>query len=190
MMNQKRVLLIGKRQNVLTKLATALTKEGFAVQWTSDIERADKVFGARNFDMIAFGRGVTPDQKAHFRAFFSGQNPAIRFVDGLAPIIPLLVDQIKQAFVELPPDEQRLTGFTYETTGGLKLHFALKEICEVNIKLYYLDFFFRTHPYKLVSAKLPPGSHTIATGKKPGRFGRNFLVVQANQDVLSIHSLN
>lgn len=92
-----RVLLIGRRLSVLEPLAAALSREGIEADFTQDAAGASLRFSANYYDLIAFGRGIDPKERARLRMEFSWQNPEVRYAVGIAPVVPLLVGQIKNA---------------------------------------------------------------------------------------------
>jgi hypothetical protein len=91
-----RVLLVGKRAAVLTKLQAALREVGIEDDLTQDVANADR-HQLREYTAIAFGRAVREDARARMKAAFQAGNPSVVFVDGLAPITPLLVAQFEDA---------------------------------------------------------------------------------------------
>jgi hypothetical protein len=50
----------------------------------------------REYGAVAFGRAVGEEDRARMRDAFRAANPAVAFVDGLAPITPLLVAQLSR----------------------------------------------------------------------------------------------
>src|SRR6266536_2438644 len=84
----KRVLAVGKSRRVLSKLASALTQAGFDARWTNDPATASQRFHPGAVDLVAFGRGVSSEDRRRLQADFSNGNPAMLFVDGLAPRSP------------------------------------------------------------------------------------------------------
>ena len=91
-----RVLLIGKRAVVLTRLQAALRESGIEADLTQDTAGAGRR-QLREYDAVAFGRAVGEHDRARMRDAFRAANHAVAFVDGLAPITPLLVAQFEQA---------------------------------------------------------------------------------------------
>jgi hypothetical protein len=91
-----RVLLVGKRASVLTSLQSALRKVGIEADLTQDVTAA-RPDGLRRYDAVAFGRAVKENDRARMKAVFRAANPSVIFIDGLAPITPLLVAQFEEA---------------------------------------------------------------------------------------------
>jgi hypothetical protein len=67
------------------------------------------------------------------RAAFRTVNPEVRFVDGLAPITPLLVAQFEQALDRRPEQDRRLRRVT-ASDGRIELE--LRAVANVRMLLY------------------------------------------------------
>ena len=106
---RRRVLLIGARAAVLAKLAAALRIIGIGADITRDAAGVPpdelRVYGA-----VAFGRAVTDEERAAVRRSFDAAGADVAYVEGLAPIVPLLVAQIEHALDRSPREQRRLTG--------------------------------------------------------------------------------
>jgi hypothetical protein len=183
----KTVLLIGRNPTVLTNLASALTEEGFSVKTTNRVEPASEDFNAAEFDLIAFGRGVDETTNTFLKANFTAQNPKIIFVDGLAPVIPLLVRQIKLALSGSLLQERILARFSCQQTDPLLLQVTTASACRLIIDLYQLDAVHNTQQKTLVSAFVSAGNHTFSIGLEPEHDSTiNFLVAEANNSDLRV----
>lgn len=186
----KRILLIGRNPAILTNLASALAEEGLVVKTTNRVEQASQDFNAADFAVIAFGRGVDAATNAALRASFSDQNPAIRFVDGLAPVIPLLVKQIKLALSDRQVTEQILTDFSYEDTNPPRIHITATAPCQVSIDLYQLDTVHHTQQKTFVSEFVTAGNHTFPMENWPDiKSTLSFLVAETDNSDLQVLSL-
>ncbi|MVM40455.1 hypothetical protein GO730_26970 [Spirosoma sp. HMF3257] len=176
----KKVLLVGRNPNVLTSLASVLTEEGFAVKTTSLVEQASRDFKATDFDVIAFGRGVDAQTNAMLRAEFAGHNSAILFVDGLAPVIPLLVKQIKLELSDKAVNRHVVTGFSCERTDDtLRINVFTAIDCQLMVDLYQLDTIHTTQRKTLVSEYIEAGKHTFSIESLPDLTSTiNFLVAE------------
>jgi hypothetical protein len=78
---------------------------------------------------------------------FGAANDAIAFVDGLAPITPLLVAQFEQALDRRPEQERRFGDVTV-SEGRIKLE--LREQARVRVTVYRLTRLYRTHTEQLL----------------------------------------
>lgn len=176
-MNQKRVLLIGARAGVLKSLTERLQTEGYHVQWTKKYKKVIDDFWKSEFDLVAFGRGVSEVEKDKIKGVFSTKNSKTIFIEGLAPIIPLLAYQIKS---ELNKDNEKkvMSGFSLEEDGNnFKIALELSEKAHVKIVQYRQDFFYRTHAYHFLDTELNKGPYAITVERKKSK---SFLVVDVN----------
>ena len=104
---QQSVLLIGKSQLVLDDAVAGLRALGHKADATNDFTDVTGRFDARTIDLIVFGGQVPPDRKAELKDELAAINPQIIFVQGLAGIPGLIVNQVQGAFT---PHEQDPTG--------------------------------------------------------------------------------
>ncbi|MDR3081877.1 MAG: oxidoreductase, partial [Streptomyces sp.] len=105
---RRRVLLIGSRVAVLARLAAALRTIGIGAEIAHDATDVPaeelSTYGA-----VAFGRAVGERERAFVRESFEHAGVEVAYVDGLAPIIPLLGAQIEHAHDRSPAGSRRLT---------------------------------------------------------------------------------
>ncbi|MDI3385414.1 oxidoreductase [Streptomyces sp. B-S-A8] len=178
---RRRVLLVGARAAVLAKLAAALRIIGIGAETlpadgTLDIPPEE----LRTYGAVAFGRGVTDGQRAAIRGEFERAGIAVEYVDGLAPIVPLLVAQIEQALGEGQLARHRLAGL--DVVDG-EADVQVASTCRVRLTAYRLDRLHRGRAHAVYEGILEPGSHRIALDPRAVR-GRAFLVARAPGAVL------
>ncbi|MCX4585291.1 oxidoreductase [Streptomyces sp. NBC_01481] len=168
---RRRVLLIGARVDVLAKLAAALRTIGIGADITQDATgiHADELLG---YGAVAFGRAVGEPERAAVRAAFEAAGADMAYVDGLAPIIPLLVAQIEHALDRSPPERRRLISLT--ASAGVA-QVEVTSTCRVQLVAYRLDRLYRTHTREVFDGVLDPGEHRIPVDGRAVR-GRSFLV--------------
>ncbi|MGW2559266.1 oxidoreductase [Streptomyces sp. NPDC001514] len=176
---RRRVLLIGARVAVLAKLAAALRTIGIGAEITDDATRipAEEL---RTYGAVAFGRAVGEAERAAVRAAFEGAGVDAACVDGLAPVIPLLVAQIEHALDRGPVERRRLTGLTAKA-GAVEV--TVTSACRVRLVAYRLDRLHRTHTHDVFDGMLEPGSHTIPLDARAVK-GQSFVVARAMGGVL------
>lgn len=176
---RRRVLLIGARVDVLAKLAAALRTIGIGADITQDATEihADELLG---YGAVAFGRAVGEPERAAVRAAFEAADADVAYVDGLAPIIPLLVAQIEHALDRSPPERRRLISLT--ASAGVA-HVEVTSTCRVQLVAYRLDRLYRTHTREVFDGMLEPGEHRIPLEGRAVR-GRSFLVGRTMGGVL------
>lgn len=175
----KNILLIGRNPMVLVNLASALTEDEFGVQTTHDVEQAGQQFNGADFDLVAFGRGVDEATNAKLRVEFTAQHPGIQFVDGLAPVTPLLVKQIKQALINKLTTEKAITAFTYQLAQNLQINVTTVIDGQLTVDLYQLDAVHHTEQKTLISQSVKAGNHTFLIRDLPDiKSTINFLVAE------------
>ncbi|WP_210575356.1 oxidoreductase [Streptomyces sp. GESEQ-4] len=176
---RRRVLLIGARVALLAKLAAALRAIGIGADITRDATDApaDEL---RGYGAVAFGRAVTQEERAAVRAAFDRAGVDVAYVDGLAPIVPLLVAQIEHALDRSPPDRRRLTRLVAaDGEAGIEV----TSPCRVQLTAYRLDRLYRTHAHEVFDGILEPGRHRIALDAKAVK-GESFVVARTSGSVL------
>lgn len=176
----RRVLLIGKRAAVLNKLAAALRQTGIGAEIAHEVAdtTAEEL---RTYGAVAFGRAVGDEERAAVRAAFDAAGVEVAYVDGLAPLIPVLVAQIEQA-LDRGPAERRLTGLRAEG-GAVSLELAAAST--VRLTVHRLDRLYRAHTHELLDAPLEPGVHRFELGRRMAR-GGSFVVARTTGSVLVV----
>ncbi|MET7619320.1 oxidoreductase [Streptomyces sp. NPDC005408] len=176
---RRRVLLIGARVAVLARLAAALRSIGIGADITQDASGVpvEELLG---YGAVAFGRAVGEPERAAIRAAFEAAGAEAAYVDGLAPIVPLLVAQIEHALDRGPLELRRLTRLT--ASGGMAC-VEVTSACRVQLVAYRLDRLYRTHTREVFDGLLEPGEHRIAVDGRAVK-GRSFLVARTMGGVL------
>ncbi|MES5818076.1 oxidoreductase [Streptomyces sp. RG80] len=176
---RRRVLLIGARVALLAKLAAALRTIGIGADITHDADGvpADEL---RAYGAVAFGRAVGQQERAAVRRSFEQAGVEVTYVDGLAPIVPLLVAQIEHALDRSPQDQRRLTRLVAaDGEAGVEV----TSPCRVRLTAYRLDRLFRTHAAEVFDGVLEAGRHRIALDAKAVK-GESFVVARTSGSVL------
>ena len=94
-----RTLVIGRSPEVNRSVVEPLLHAGIDAQGSTQPEEASRRFDARQFDLIAFGRGVHSSLSDRLKREFKAQNPGIRFADVFAPVA------VKQILAALAHDQ-------------------------------------------------------------------------------------
>jgi len=176
---RRRVLLIGARVAVLAKLAAALRTIGIGADITREVGdvHADEL---RGYGAVAFGRAVTEEERAAVRRSFERAGVDVAYVDGLAPIIPLLVAQIEHALDRSPVEQRRLTRLVAaDGEAGVEV----TSPCRVRLTAYRLDRLYRTHAQEVFDGVLEAGRHRIALDARAVK-GESFVVARTSGSVL------
>ncbi|KUN03257.1 oxidoreductase [Streptomyces yokosukanensis] len=190
---RRRVLLIGARVAVLAKLAAALRTIGIGADITQDA-RAVPAEELRGYGAVAFGRAVTETERAVVLDTFEHAGVEVARVDGLAPIVPLLVAQIEHALDRSPLPQRRLTGLA-AASGASRGAFRAKSgegaadvevtsACRVRITAYRLDRLYRTHTREVYDGVLEPGRHRVPLDPRAVR-GQAYVVARTTAEVLA-----
>jgi hypothetical protein len=176
---RRRVLLIGARVALLAKLAAALRIIGIGADIAHDTDgvHTDEL---RGYGAVAFGRAVTEQERASVRHAFEQAGVEVAYVDGLAPIVPLLVAQIEHALDRSPVELRRLTRLVAaDGEAGVEVTSS----CRVRLTAYRLDRLYRAHAHEVFDGVLEPGRHRIALDAKAVR-GESFVVARTAGSVL------
>ncbi|MEV8561641.1 oxidoreductase [Streptomyces sp. NPDC051917] len=177
---RRRVLLIGARVAVLAKLAAALRTIGIGADITEDA-RAVPAEELRGYGAVAFGRAVGEADRATVLEAFERAGVDIARVDGLAPIVPLLVAQIEHALDRGPLPQRRLVGLAAaDGTADVEVTSA----CRVRLTAYRLDRFHRTHTCEVFDGVLEPGRHRVPLDPKAVK-GEAYVVARTTGGVLA-----
>ncbi|MGP3982352.1 oxidoreductase [Streptomyces sp. KR80] len=175
----RRVLLVGQRVAVLARLAAALRTIGVGAEISRDAAgaHADEL---RTYGAVAFGRAIDEEERTAVRRAFEAAGADAVFVEGLAPIIPLLVAQIEQALDRSPAERRRLTALSAEA-GRITAEVAAP--CRVQVLAYRLDRLYRTHTHEVFDGLLEPGSHVIDADRNALK-GESHVVARTTGGVL------
>lgn len=176
---RRTVLLIGARAAVLAKLAAALRIIGIGADITEDAS-AVPAEELRGYGAVAFGRGVSQETRAEVLAAFEAARVSVAHVDGLAPIVPLLVAQIEHALDTRPAAQRRLTELVAaDGEAGVEV----TSTCRVQLVAYRTDRLSRTHTHTVFDDVLEAGRHRIALDAKATR-GESYIVARTTGSVL------
>lgn len=177
-----RVLLIGKRAAVLTRLQAALRGIGIEADLTQDVAGAD-LGQLRRYSAVAFGRAVGEADRNRMKEKFRTANPDVVYVDGLAPITPLLVAQFEEA-LDRRSEMERKIGTVTAAHGHIELE--LRASARVLVTVYRLTSLYRTRTARLLDDQLQPGRRTVELPPRLARAREAFAVVRADGDEVRV----
>ena len=109
---QPSVLLIGKSQLVLDESVAGLRDLGHKAEATNDFTDITGRFDVNEIDLVVFGGQVPPDRKAELSEEIGAINPGVVFVQGLAGIPGLIINQVQGAFTANHQDPTRAPTYT------------------------------------------------------------------------------
>ena len=182
------MLLIGKRASVLTRLAAALRAQGIGADRVRDVGQQETGGGpverfSAGYGVVAFGRAVKAADRERLRKTFTHTDPDIVFVDGYAPIVPLLVAQCEQALDRRPLGQRAIVDAAVR--AGI-VDVELRVACRLRIIAYRLDALRRTHEKTLFDREVEPGAHSAALGRRAGRSRNTFVVIRAGDEAAAL----
>ncbi|MFD9497831.1 hypothetical protein [Streptomyces sp. NPDC060035] len=114
------------------------------------------------------------------REAFGRAGAEVAYVDGTAPVIPLLVARIENALDRTPPSGRRLLGLTV-TDGAACLE--VSSTCRVRLVAYRLDLLYRTWTDEVFEGVLAAGEHRNPLEARVVK-GQSFLVARSTGSVL------
>ncbi|MFF1374723.1 oxidoreductase [Streptomyces sp. NPDC058308] len=176
---RRRVLLIGARVALLAKLAAALRTIGIGAEIAADAAGVPPE-ELRTYGAVAFGRAVPDAVRRSVRSAFDRADVRVAYVDGLAPVIPLLVAQIEYALDRSPREQRRLTRLT---AGAHSAELEVTSACRVRLTVYRVDRLSRPHLYEVFDEVLEPGSHRVPLPAKATK-GHSYVVARTSTNVL------
>jgi len=159
---QRRALLIGRSQLVLDHAVAGLRDLGDKAEGTNDFTDVTGRFDATKIDLVVFGGQVPPDRKNELREEIGAINPRIIFVQGLAGIPGLIVNQVQGAFTAEHQDPTRAPTFTPEERS---IRLTLPGPADVKVTVWWQTSFVPPDPKSdslvLVDDRLAGGDHTF-----------------------------
>jgi len=159
---QRGVLLIGKSQLVLHDTVASLRDLGYKARATNDFSDVTGRFDANEIDLVVFGGQVPADRKAELTEEIGAINPEMIFVQGLAGIPGLIVDQVQGAFTA---DKQGLARVPTYTPEDRSIRLALTAPADVAATVWWQTSFVPPDPKSdsqlLLDEQLASGEHVV-----------------------------
>jgi hypothetical protein len=160
---QRSALLIGKSQRVLDDAVAGLRDLGYKADATNDFSDITGRFDVAKVDLVVFGGQVPPDRKAELHEEIGAVNPEVIFVQGLAGIPGLIVNQVQGAFTADHRDPARAPTYT---PGDRAIRVSLAQPADVNVSVWWQTSFGPPDPGSdsllLLDGRLAGGDHTVA----------------------------
>jgi hypothetical protein len=159
---QRSVLLIGKSQLVLDQSVAGLRDLGYNAGATNEFADITGRFDVTEIDLVVFGGQVPPDRKAALREEIAARNPRMIFVQGLAGIPGLIINQVRGAFTANQQDATRAPTYT---PGDRSIRLTLAEPADVTVTVWWQTSFVPPDPKSdsllLLDDRLAGGDHAI-----------------------------
>jgi len=159
---RRSVLLIGKSQLVLDESIAGLRELGYRTEATNEFDDITGRFDVKAIDLVVFGGQVPADRKAELREEFAAINPGIIFVQGLAGIPGLIINQVRGAFAAGQQDPTH--ALTY-APDDRSIQLTLADPADVKVTLWWQTAFVAPDPKSdsllLLDDMLAGGDHAI-----------------------------
>jgi hypothetical protein len=159
---QRSVLLIGKSQLVLDESVVGLRDLGYRAEATNDVSDITGRFDVNAIDLVVFGGQVPADRKAELREEFGAINPGIIFVQGLAGIPGLIINQVRGAFAA---GQQDTTHAATYAPDDRSIRLTLSGPADVKVTVWWQTAFVPPDPKSdsllLLNDTLAGGDHAI-----------------------------
>jgi hypothetical protein len=157
---QRGVLLIGKSQLVLDESVAGLRDLGYNAEATHDFTDITGRFDVTEIDLVVFGGQVPADRKAELKQAIGAINPRVIFVEGLAGIPGLIINQVQGAFTANHQDRTP----TY-TPDDRAIRLTLADPADVKVTVWWQTSFVPPDPQSdsllLLDDQLAVGDHAI-----------------------------
>src|ERR1041385_771845 len=162
-MAKKHILIIGKSPAVLASASVLLRERGYEVDTTDNFDDIATRFDLKQIDLITTGGQVPPDKRAEIRKDAKEVKNDMLFVQGLAGIPGLIVEQIEGELAAQYRDSKHAP--TYDA-GKRTIKLFLKEVEAVKVTAWWQTSFIPPNPGTdsrvLVKEQLPAGEHTVS----------------------------
>jgi hypothetical protein len=159
---ERSVLLIGKSQLVPRRLGRRLRDLGYKAEATNDFVDITGRFDARKLDLIVFGGQVPLDRKAELTVAIGAINPQVIFVQGLAGIPGLIINQLQGAFAS---DRQDPTGAPAYALRERSIRLTLASPANVKVTAWWQTSFVPPDPKSdslvLLDDRLAGGDYAV-----------------------------
>jgi hypothetical protein len=159
---QRSVLLIGKSQLVLDESVAGLRDLGYRAEATNDFSDITGRFDVNAIDLVVFGGQVPADRKAELREEFAAINPGVIFVQGLAGIPGLIINQVRGAFAAGQQDTTHAATYAPDERS---IRLTLSGPADVKVTVWWQTAFVPPDPKSdsllLLDDTLAGGDHAI-----------------------------
>ena len=159
---QHSVLVLGKSQLVLDDAVAGLRDLGYKAEATNDFADITGRFDVERIDLVVFGGQVPADRKTELGEEIAAINPQMIFVQGLAGIPGLIINQIQGAFTA---DDQDPTRATTYTPDDRSIRLSLAEPADVKVTVWWQTSFVPPDPKSdsllLLDDQLASGDHAV-----------------------------
>jgi hypothetical protein len=159
---ERTVLLIGKSQLVLDESVASLRDIGYKAEATNAFTDITGRFDLKKIDLVVFGGQVPVDREAELREEIGAINPDAIFVQGLAGIPGLIVNQVQGTFTANLRDPAQAPTYMPDDRS---IRLTLPDPADVTLTVWWQTAFVPPDPKSdsllLLDDRLPGGDHAI-----------------------------
>jgi hypothetical protein len=159
---QRSVLLLGKSQLVLDESVAGLRALGYEAEGTNDFTDVTGRFDMKQIDLVVFGGQVPADRRAELRDEIGACEPAVIFVQGLAGIPGLIINQVRGAFAASHQDPAHAPAYRPDDRS---IRLTLADPADVKVTVWWQTSFVPPDPRSdsllLLDDELSRGDHAI-----------------------------
>lgn len=156
------ILIIGKSPAALQEMAALLHAKGYAVTTTNEFNDVPDRFNLGDFDLITMGGRVPPETKAAITKAATARKPSMLFVQGMAAIPGLVVNQIEG---ELTAANRKPNETPTFDIAARTLTLSLQNPAQVIVTAWWQTTFVPPNPGSnsriLCNETLASGPHTV-----------------------------
>lgn len=190
MMEQKKLLCIGRGKLIVKPLVKKLIEAGFDAWGTTKVAEAEEWLKTHRFDAIAFGRAVTEEVRNNLVQKAKELNPRIYTFTGLFPSVPLLLHQANHELFRHSGITKPIGNIHCHKNGGFNIKLTAHEDCHISFKLMRINFLFQVTEYSLGTQYFTTGEHTtILEHEAFNSSGTKFLIITYYGHVVHIQSI-
>jgi hypothetical protein len=162
-MNKKHILILGKSPLVLQTASSLLQERGYEVETSDNFDDVAARFDLKQVDLITTGGQVPVEKRAEIREIGRELNSDMLFVQGLAGIPGLIVEQIEGEFNKKYQEDQQVPNYD-AATRTIKL--LLKKQAAVKVTGWWQTTFVPPNPGSdsqiLTDEHMSPGEQSIS----------------------------
>jgi hypothetical protein len=182
----KRILVIGKRADVLERGVAALNEQGHSAVGTLSAS-PDAEFHAGDFDLITIGGGVDAAARERLHARFKEQNKDVMVLDVYAPIAG---QQIAWALRRSSVEGELGSAFSVtEGNDAFVARATVERACTLRLEIYsYPGSALEPEIARIADTSVTPGTHEFRVEKELAR-GGFMAVLTLNGEEHHLHRL-
>lgn len=160
---QRGVLVFGRSQRVLDDTVAGLRDLGYTAQATNDFfSDITCQFDVTQIDLVVLGTQVPPDRQAELKEEIGDINPRVIFIQSLAGIPGLIINQVQGAFAA---DHRGPAQAPTYTPDNRSIRLTLADPADVKVTVFWRTSIVPPDPKSdslvLLDDRLASGDHTI-----------------------------